>query len=93
MAEEAPAAGDQKQESDRLDPWLKDGNIVLAAQGKYFRVHRSVLSAHSEVFKNMFDCPEPSEGEKELIEECPVVHLHDAAADLQMVLKAIYDRR
>ena len=91
MAEET--SGDQKPESDRLDPWMEDGNIVLAVQGKHFRVHRSILSANSEVFKNMFDCPEPNEGENELIEQCPVVHLHDTTTDVQMILKAMYDRR
>lgn len=80
---------------DRFDPWKEDGNIVLAAEGKYFRVHRSVLSAHSEVFKDMFDssCPHLNEAEKEFIELCPVIHLHDSATDVQMMLKAMYDRR
>lgn len=96
MAEEASTA--RKPESDRLDPWIEDGNIVLVVEGKYFRVHRSILSSYSEVFKGMFDVfdrPETagSEGEKELIEECPVIHLHDAATDVQIVLKAMYDRR
>lgn len=95
MAEEASTA--RKTESDRLDPWIEDGNIVLAVQGKHFRVHRSILISYSEVFRDMFDCPEPtatgSEGEKELIEQCPVIQLHDAATDVQMMLKAMYDRR
>jgi hypothetical protein len=90
--EEPPVA--QKAESDRLDPWIEDGNIVLAVQGKYFRVHRSILSSYSEVFKDMFDFSKLTEGEKsELIEQCPVIHLHDAVTDVQMVLKAMYDRR
>lgn len=54
--------------------------------------HCSVLSAHSEVFKDMFDCPEPNE-EEELIEQCPVIHLRDEATDLQIVLRSMYDRR
>lgn len=87
------ASRDQQTESDRLDPWMEDGNIVLAVQGKHFRVHRSVLSANSEVFKDMFECPELSEGEQELIEQCLVVPLYDAATDVQKVLKAMYDRR
>lgn len=79
---------------DRVDPWIKDGNIVLTAQGKYFRVHRSILSAYSDVFKDMFDiCIQSNEAEKEFIEKCPVVHLGDAATDVQIMLKALYDRR
>ncbi|KAH0831370.1 hypothetical protein J3R83DRAFT_14033 [Lanmaoa asiatica] len=78
---------------DRMDPWKEDGNIVLAAEGKYFRVHRSILSAHSEVFKDMFDFVHSDSAEKEFIELYPVIHLHDAAADVQIMLKALYDRR
>lgn len=94
-AEESPGPVSQKTDSDRLDPWIKDGNIVLAVDGKYFRVHRSILSSYSEVFRDMFDCPQPSEGSSEgMIEECPVIHLHhDTATDVQVVMKAMYDRR
>ncbi|KAF8452708.1 hypothetical protein L210DRAFT_3639184 [Boletus edulis BED1] len=86
----------QKTESNHLDPWLDDGNIVLAVQEKYFRVHRSILSSYSAVFKDMFDCTKPgeSEGERseELIEQCPVIHLHDVVTEVQIMLKAMYDR-
>ena len=95
-SEEPPAAQKtDSDQSDRLDPWIDDGNIVLAVQGKYFRVHRSILSSYSEIFKGMFECTNPSAsgGESELIEQCPVVHLHDATSDVQIVLKALYDRR
>ena len=78
---------------DRFDPWNEDGNIVLAAEGKYFRVHRSVLRTHSEAFKDMFDCPHPIEAEKGFIELCPVIHLHDPAIEVQIMLKAMYDRK
>lgn len=53
---------------DCLNPWKDYGNIVLAAEGKYFRVHRSILSAHSEVFKDMFACPHSNDVEKEFVE-------------------------
>ncbi|KAF8558580.1 hypothetical protein OG21DRAFT_1455124 [Imleria badia] len=88
----APVAQTTGSQVDRLDPWKEDGNIVLAAEGKYFRVHRSILSTYSEVFRDMFDCPHPNEVEKELVDLCPVVHLHDAATDVQIMLKALYDR-
>jgi len=93
MPTSAPAAQMSGMAVDRAEPWKEDGNIVLAAEGKYFRVHRSVLSAHSEVFKDMFDCPHPIEVEKDFVEFCPVIHLHDAATDVQIMLKAMYDRR
>jgi len=37
--------------------WLPDGNVVLATDSLLFRVHKSVLSLHSSVFKDMFDLP------------------------------------
>jgi len=73
----------------RGDPWLDDGNVILQADSKQFRVHRSVLSASSAIFKDMFTL---STADKVLVEGCPVVHLSDAADDLHHVLKAIYER-
>ncbi|KZV63013.1 hypothetical protein PENSPDRAFT_641447 [Peniophora sp. CONT] len=36
------------------DLWLADGNIVLQCAEGAFRVHRSLLAAQSEVFRDMF---------------------------------------
>lgn len=44
---------DAELKRDR-EVWLEDGNVVLACESTVFRVHRSVLAAHCEVFKNMF---------------------------------------
>jgi len=94
MTSESPQDGviDLPQDGSRLDPWKEDGNIVLAVEGKHFRVHRSVLSSYSEIFNDMFACPHSNEAETEFIEGCPVIHLHDSAAEIQIVLKALYDR-
>jgi hypothetical protein len=75
---------------ERGDPWLDDGNVILQAGTTQFRVHRSVLSASSAIFKDMFTLSTP---DKPLVEGCPVVHLSDSADDLHHVLKAIYERR
>jgi len=37
--------------------WFPDGNVVLATDSLLFRVHKSFLSLHSSVFKDMFDLP------------------------------------
>lgn len=55
--------------------WFDDGNIIIAAQGVGFRVHKSVLSAKSPVMKDMFSLPQPADAEK--MEMCDVVHLED----------------
>jgi hypothetical protein len=46
----------------RGDPWFADGNIILVPKSENqvaFKVHRGVLSRHSEVFRSMFDIPQP----------------------------------
>ena len=48
--------------SRRGDPWFEDGNIILVPESESqvaFKVHRGVLSRHSEVFQSMFDIPQP----------------------------------
>lgn len=88
------AEGSTLQRAIQSEPWLKDGNIVLEAEGNQFRVHRSILANHSSIFEDMFAMPQPSAtNESELVEGCPVVKLSDTAADLQYVLKALCHRR
>lgn len=36
------------------DFFLDDGNVILLAQSTLFRVHKSMLSIHSEIFRDMF---------------------------------------
>ncbi|KAF9237818.1 hypothetical protein BU15DRAFT_75612 [Melanogaster broomeanus] len=81
------------QQGTRLTPWFDDGNVVLAVEGKYFRVHRGVLALYSEIFKDMFSCPQPQERkDQEMIEGCPVVTLHDKIQAVQIILRACYSR-
>jgi hypothetical protein len=76
---------------ERGDPWLDDGNIVLQAGSEQFRVLRSILSASSSIFSDMFSIPQPVD--EKLVDGCPVVHVSDTAEDLHHVLKALFDRR
>jgi hypothetical protein len=69
-------------------PWFDDGNIVLEAEGKQFRVYRGILSENSVVFNDMFDLSRPG-GEGE-VEGCPVVRLSDRAEDLRIVLEVLH---
>ncbi|KAF9231197.1 hypothetical protein BU15DRAFT_68530 [Melanogaster broomeanus] len=81
------------QQGTHLTPWFDDGNVVLAAEGKHFRVHRGVLALYSEIFKDTFSCPQPQEcKDQEMIEGCPIVTLHDTTQDVQIVLRAFYSR-
>lgn len=81
----------------RSEPWFFDGTIVLEAEQTQFRVHKGVLAASSAVFKDMFEVCQTGEasadgGSNELVDGCHVVHMSDAARDLQHVLKALYER-
>jgi len=66
---------------------MEDGNTVLQAEKILFKVHRSVLKAHSPVFEDMFHFP-PNADE---IEGCPVVQMmHDRAEDVEAMLRVLY---
>lgn len=81
--------------SARGDPWLEDGNIILLvsvedSDAVAFKVHRSVLARHSEVFQAMFEGAQPPPNEEE-VERCPVVRMHDVPVELSNLIKALYD--
>ncbi|KAF8756440.1 hypothetical protein RHS01_04387 [Rhizoctonia solani] len=72
--------------------WLDDGNVVLVAKPPsqtQFRVHQSVLSRQSPVFKELFSYP--SRARFERIHGCPVVPLGDTEEDIAALLSAVYD--
>ncbi|KAF8906803.1 hypothetical protein CPB84DRAFT_1675429 [Gymnopilus junonius] len=71
------------------DFWFEDGNVVLQAQTTQFRVHRSILARHSNVFKDMNGMPQPAE--QELLDGCPVVHLYDDPKDWLNIFGIIYN--
>ncbi|KAL6298850.1 hypothetical protein BKA93DRAFT_33789 [Sparassis latifolia] len=69
--------------------WFVDGSIILIAQGTAFRVHQTVLSRHSEIFRDLFSVPQPADQERSI--GCPVVHLSDSRNDLRYLLRVLYD--
>lgn len=73
----------------RSDVWLEDGNIVIQAEGKQFKVYRGVLAMHSSVFKDMFSIPQPPSSETPTVEGYPLVHVSDSAEDVAVVLRAL----
>ncbi|TCD68725.1 hypothetical protein EIP91_010009 [Steccherinum ochraceum] len=73
---------------ERGDHWFEDGNVVLVTQSTAFRVHRGVLTKHSDVFKDMFTVPQPAN--VEMMEGCPVVHLTDTKEDLGRLLTLLF---
>ncbi|KLO08387.1 hypothetical protein SCHPADRAFT_1000967 [Schizopora paradoxa] len=83
--------------------WLHDGNVVLATDSYLFKVHNSVLSMQSSVFKDMFELPTIDGAQAstsgagmapELYEGLPLVKLvGDKGEDVAHLLRAIYERQ
>ncbi|KAF9011980.1 hypothetical protein BDQ17DRAFT_1298357 [Cyathus striatus] len=80
--------------AERSSLWFDDGNIVLQAGDTQFRVYRGMLTRHSTVFADMFSIPQPSHthtsDDSDVVDGCPVVHLSDAAGDMEYVLSALF---
>ncbi|KAJ6453759.1 hypothetical protein C8R45DRAFT_631001 [Mycena sanguinolenta] len=71
------------------DLWFPGTDLVLRAGNRLFRVSGGILAARSAVFRDMLSIPQPDT--QPLIDGCPVVVLHDAPADTEYFLKAIFD--
>jgi hypothetical protein len=69
--------------------WLADGNLVLIADCAAFKVHRSQLERHSDVFRDLFSIPQPLD--QSLVDGCPWVELYDRPSDIHHLLIALYD--
>ncbi|KAJ7734365.1 hypothetical protein DFH07DRAFT_928503 [Mycena maculata] len=72
------------------DLWFPDGTLIIKAERKIFRVTKSILASRSSVFRDMAAFPQRA-GDDESIDGCPVVLLHDSAADVEVFLRAIFD--
>ncbi|CCM03515.1 uncharacterized protein FIBRA_05649 [Fibroporia radiculosa] len=77
---------------ERGDPWFDDGNIVLLADGANvaFKVHRGILSRHSDIFQTMFQLP-PPQADVEMLDDCHLVRMYDLPVELSNLIKALYD--
>ncbi|CAL1717276.1 unnamed protein product [Somion occarium] len=69
--------------------WLSDGNLIVITREVSFRVHTSVLSRNSEVFRDMLAIPQPDNAEQ--VEGCSVVQLSEDGCDFETLLLALYD--
>ncbi|KAJ7684273.1 hypothetical protein DFH06DRAFT_1155170 [Mycena polygramma] len=69
--------------------WFDDGNLIIQAEDRQFRVYRGVLGARSPIFQDMLSFPQPSDSE--LVDGCPLVRLPDSALEVTVFLRAIFD--
>jgi hypothetical protein len=96
---DGPSNPKRRRPDERRDEdlYFEDGSVILSAKGSdgdlvYFRVHKSVLTKQSPVFKDMFSVPSPA-SEMEMYDDLPLVHLHDSSEELKEFLQAMYDPR
>lgn len=89
----APNRDEVKEAENMMAPhpdiWFQDGNIVLLTGGTGFKVHKGVLERHSEVFRNMFEKPSPSDP-KVKVGGCAAVHVSDTPEDVALLLSIMY---
>ncbi|EIW56955.1 uncharacterized protein TRAVEDRAFT_128205 [Trametes versicolor FP-101664 SS1] len=69
------------------DFWYEDGNLVLAAGNRLFRLYRGLLASRSPVFHAMVCSSSPKD--EESFDGCPVVHLSDTSYEIQHFLRAL----
>ncbi|KAF7295940.1 F-box domain-containing protein [Mycena chlorophos] len=68
--------------------WFSDGNVILQAERRYFRVYRGTLALHSSDLETRID---EAEDEPLRLEGCPVVVVvTDAAEDVECVLQKYF---
>ena len=92
---DAPLDGSVQRDSTI---WFEDGNVVVSAQNVAFRARKSVLSLHSQAFRDLFAVPQPSKAEDnsstaqpgDTFDDCPVVRVTDTSYDFRELLRAIY---
>lgn len=77
--------------------WMYDGSIVLRAENTLYRVHQTVLAAHSDIFDGLFTVPQPQvtlplDGHSPpFVDGCHVVTLYgDKERDVEDLLHAVY---
>ena len=76
---------------------MSDGNVIIVAQGVGFRVYRGWLSMQSEVFRDMFNTPQPVESDlkqEDVSDDCPVpVYVTDTALEMRSLLSVLLGGR
>ncbi|KAJ7367160.1 hypothetical protein DFH08DRAFT_1005369 [Mycena albidolilacea] len=79
----------EKASVTRSDIWYEDGNVVLQAESKQFRVHWSILTSQSSFFKDLQGLSQPDENQP-CVDGFPVVELPDSVVDVEYLMKGLY---
>ncbi|KIJ31695.1 hypothetical protein M422DRAFT_36140 [Sphaerobolus stellatus SS14] len=74
-----------KKTSSKL--YHDDGNVIIIAENTAFKVHRSVLSSHSYIFKDMISQHSQSH---ECYDGCHVINIAHTSEELRSFLEVMY---
>ncbi|GLB39532.1 hypothetical protein LshimejAT787_0700420 [Lyophyllum shimeji] len=70
--------------------WFSDGSIVIIVEDTAFRIHKSILSQHSDVFADLFQVPQPPTG-IESMDGVEIARLSDNLSDFTDVMRSLYE--
>ncbi|GJE89945.1 BTB/POZ domain-containing protein [Phanerochaete sordida] len=93
-AQAAPAEAEEADAQPALPQrhpvlWFDEGNVIVAACGRSFRLHSGVLAHHSDVFKELTSAPALAALEK--LAGCAVLRVEDEGEVLAQLLQIMYD--
>lgn len=71
--------------------WFDDADAIFRTGSKAFRVHRSILSARSTIFADMFSVPQGTQTLAAMSTKPTIIDLPDAEMDVYFFFLAIFD--
>jgi hypothetical protein len=89
-------SGIDKETYESPDLWFHDGNIIIRTVFSenactVYKVHKSILASHSNVFYDLFDGPQTAfDTASDYYEGLPVIELPDPPSQCNDFLKALY---
>jgi BTB/POZ domain len=89
-------SGDETVTYESPDLWFDDGNIIIRTvlndkTYTVYKVHKSILVSHSNVFHDLFDGPQTAfDVASERYEGLSVIELQDSPSEVNDFLKALY---
>ncbi|TDL25341.1 hypothetical protein BD410DRAFT_744091 [Rickenella mellea] len=99
MRSERTNGSSENQDVNCKDLWFDDGNVIIASvdatrtERHLFKVHKSVLSTHSLVLRDVFALPQPNASvalTMDTYNGLPLVDFPDAPKDVEDLLTVLY---
>jgi len=84
---------DESAKVEHPSLYYDDGNVILSCENMVFRVHRSVLSKNSPVFREMLETRTKGEEDRkpDVLSGCLRIALDHTKEDVETLLKIVYN--